>query len=63
MGGDMVVRSSIYPLEEHHIASAAVTTIIPVHFPYQAIKSTSFCFVYVKNLVLTWFVETSFLEK
>jgi len=38
MAGDMVVRSSIYPLEEHHITSAAVTTIIPVHFPYQAIK-------------------------
>jgi hypothetical protein len=45
---DMVVRSSIYPLEHHHITSAAVTSL---------------CFVYVKNLVITWFVETSFLEK
>lgn len=38
MGGELVVRSRIYPLQEHHITIAAVTIITPVHFRYQAIK-------------------------
>lgn len=49
---DIVVRSSIYALEQHHITSAAVTTIIPVHFPYHAIKLQVFALFVWKILFL-----------
>jgi len=58
----MVVKSSIYPLQEpHHNCCSDYNHTCP--FPIPSNRSTSLCFVYVKNLVPTSFGETSFLEK